>query len=266
MKGGTADISQICKFAWYDWVMFPNTFNMIAFPDKRLTLGRYLGPATDVGLALTAKILKQIGQYVCRLSLRHLTPEETLCMVQIAVQLHFDNLITKCIGRKSVPGDFPAEDLTPEYEHYRGHTIEEGPDNAYEEGLPDNDDLDLLPTLEAGDYYISSEVLLPLGSVLRRGNVISCKHDADGNTVGWGHDRPILDTRTYDVKFNDGTITELTANKIAKCMYAQCELGGNQYVLLDCFVDFDKLLTAISLTDQNIVVKGCPSKRCNTYG
>ncbi len=72
MKGGTADISQICEFAWYDWVMFRNTVNTIAFPDKRLTLGRYLGPAINIGSALTAKILKQNGQYVCRSTLRHL--------------------------------------------------------------------------------------------------------------------------------------------------------------------------------------------------
>jgi hypothetical protein len=77
MKGGTADISQICMFAWYDWVMFRDTVNTIAFPDKRLTLGRYLGPAINIGMALTAKILKQNGQYVCRSTLRHLTPEET---------------------------------------------------------------------------------------------------------------------------------------------------------------------------------------------
>ncbi len=118
MKGGIADISQICKFAWYDWVMFNYTVNTIASPDKRLTLGRYLGPATDVGLALTAKILKQNSQYVCCSTQRHLTLEETLCTVHIAAQLHFDNMITERFGRKSVPGDFPVEDLTPEYEHY----------------------------------------------------------------------------------------------------------------------------------------------------
>jgi hypothetical protein len=77
MKGGTADISRICKFFWYDWVMFRDSVNTIAFLDNKLTLGRYLGPATDVGLALTAKILKQNGQFVCRLTPRHLTPEET---------------------------------------------------------------------------------------------------------------------------------------------------------------------------------------------
>jgi hypothetical protein len=48
-------------------------------------------------------------------------------------------------------------------------------------------------------------------------------------------------------------------------MYA-CDPGGNQYVLLDYFVDFDKSLTAISIADQNIVVKGHPSKHCNKYG
>jgi hypothetical protein len=61
MNGGTADISQICEFGWYDWVMFRNTVNTIAFPPKRLTFGRYLGPAIDIGSALAAKILKQNG-------------------------------------------------------------------------------------------------------------------------------------------------------------------------------------------------------------
>jgi hypothetical protein len=49
------------------------------------------------------------------------------------------------------------EDLTPEYEHYHAHIIEEDQDYAYEEGLPDDDDLDPHPTLEAGDNYISEE-------------------------------------------------------------------------------------------------------------
>jgi hypothetical protein len=132
-------------------------------------------------------------------------PDETLFTIQIAARLHFDNMITKSIGHKSVPGDFPAEDLTPEYEHYYGHTIKEDTDNTYEEDLPNNEVLNLLPPPEVGDNYISDEVLLPLGGVLRRGKVISCKHNTDGNTVGRAHDRPILNTRTYDIDSNDGT-------------------------------------------------------------
>jgi hypothetical protein len=111
MKGGTADINQIWEFTWYDWVMFCDTANTIPFPDDKLTLGKYLGPATDIGLTLTAKILKQNGQYTCHLSIRQLTPREIVCTVHIAARLHFDKMISKCIGPNAVSGDFPAKDL-----------------------------------------------------------------------------------------------------------------------------------------------------------
>jgi hypothetical protein len=35
--------------------------NVPMFPDVKLTLGRYLGPVTDDGSVLTAKILKSNG-------------------------------------------------------------------------------------------------------------------------------------------------------------------------------------------------------------
>jgi hypothetical protein len=58
MTGSNADISHIYEFGWYDWVMFRD--NVPTFPDVKLTLGQYLGPATDVGSALTAKILNSL--------------------------------------------------------------------------------------------------------------------------------------------------------------------------------------------------------------
>jgi hypothetical protein len=79
MTGSTADISHICEFGWCDWVMFRD--NVSTFPDVKLTLGRYLEPVTDVGSALTAKILKSNGQTVCRSTLRHLNKEEIHCPI-----------------------------------------------------------------------------------------------------------------------------------------------------------------------------------------
>ncbi len=67
MTGSTADISHICEFAWFSWVMFKD--NIPTFPEDKLILGRYLGPATDVGSALTAKILKSNGQTVYKSTL-----------------------------------------------------------------------------------------------------------------------------------------------------------------------------------------------------
>jgi hypothetical protein len=60
MTSSTANISHICDFGWYDWVMFRD--NLPTFPDNKLILGRYLRPVTDVGSALTAKTLKLNGQ------------------------------------------------------------------------------------------------------------------------------------------------------------------------------------------------------------
>ena len=54
MTGETANISQICQFGWFNWVMYHDPAN---FTDKKMILGQYLGPAIDVGSMLTSKIL-----------------------------------------------------------------------------------------------------------------------------------------------------------------------------------------------------------------
>ncbi len=88
MTGNTADISHIAEFGWYDWVMFRD--NVSSFPDDKLILGRYLGPAIDTGLALTAKILKSNGVFVCRSTLRHLTDEELHSAFHMEMRRKFD--------------------------------------------------------------------------------------------------------------------------------------------------------------------------------
>jgi len=47
ISGETSDISQFCEFAFYDWIMFRD--QPVAFLDDNPVLGRYLGPAIDVG-------------------------------------------------------------------------------------------------------------------------------------------------------------------------------------------------------------------------
>ena len=59
MIGQTADISNICEYYWYEWVTFLD--NVTSYPVDRRTLGRYLGPAIDVGSSLCYNILKADG-------------------------------------------------------------------------------------------------------------------------------------------------------------------------------------------------------------
>ena len=50
--------------------------------------------------------------------------------------------------------------------------------------------------------------------------------------------------------FNDGEQLELIANMIVESMFSQCDLEGNQYLLLDTFVDYCKNDKALMIEEQ----------------
>ena len=107
---------------------------------------------------------------------------------------------------------------------------------------------------EVGDYYIGAEILLPRGYQMARGHVMARSRDANGNVMGRCHTNLILDTRRYQVVIAGGKVTELTTNDIAESMYAQCNLEGNEYLLLDALVDYHRDNKAIYLSDQQTIV------------
>jgi hypothetical protein len=151
MTGSTANISHICEFSWYDWVMFRD--NVPTFLDVKLTLGRYLGPATNVGSALTTKILKSNGQTVCRSTLRYLNDKKIHCPICQEMRRVFDETITHHLGPNATEQDFPAEDLTPDYDFYDdNHDLDS-----------DHGDLEVAP--EMGDNYLNAEFLSHKGEL-----------------------------------------------------------------------------------------------------
>ncbi len=238
------------KFGWYDWVMYCD--NEPSFPDDKLILGCYLGPAIDTGLALTAKILKSNGVVVCRSTLQHLTDEELNSSVHKDMRHKYDESIELHLGPVVLPQDFPAEDLTPDTTYYDDT-------NAMD---PEYGDAEVMPKMR--DNYLSAELMLPQGGVLVKGRVTVRKRDQDGNPVGRANDNPILDTRSYIVDFDDG---ELTANMISESLYWQCDPDGNQYILLEEIVDHQHLPTTIKLSDQKIVrANGRTYLKCSTIG
>ena len=73
-----------------------------------------------------------------------------------------------------------------------------------------------------------------------RGKVVYRKLDVDGNSIGRYNANPILDSRRYDLYFDNGEVTQLTAIAIAEQMYAQCDKNGNDLFLIDSFIDYRK--------------------------
>ena len=82
------------------------------------------------------------------------------------------------------------------------------------------------------------------------------KRDADGNPLGRENRNPILDSRLYEVEFPDGRTEEIAANAIAQAMYAQCDIDGTEYTILDSIVDYRKGQDALSKEDQRFTKDG----------
>ena len=73
LTGDTPDISHLSEFGWWDFVWYINPKDATG---EIRNLGKYLGPASDVGQALCAKILTEKGDYVSRTSVFPLSLED----------------------------------------------------------------------------------------------------------------------------------------------------------------------------------------------
>ncbi len=101
------------------------------------------------------------------------------------------------------------------------------------------------------DRYVGTEVVLPKGNAMINVKVRGRKRQAEGSLLGKAHANPILDTRTYEVEFADGQLTELATNVIAENMLTQCNSEGNQYFLAG-IVDHRKDSSAVEKSDMFI--------------
>ncbi len=145
---------------------------------------------------------------------------------------------------------------TPEY-------IPFADDDQNELTFPDLDE-EVMP--EVGNEYVHALVMLPHGNQMMHNTVKACKWDLDGNPIGCRSDNPILDMYLYDIKFLDGEVMLLTTNAIAQAMYAWCIVDGNEYLLVESFVDVQKNPTVISLDEQRSVHNGQECMHHTTLG
>ena len=98
------------------------------------------------------------------------------------------------------------------------------------------------------------------------GSVMSRVKEFEGQPVGKADKNPIVDTRVYNVEFSNGENVELGANFIAECMYAQCDIEGNQYRLMDHIVDHRKNNNVVCQDNQDVTVNDKSYKQKTTRG
>ena len=68
------------------------------------------------------------------------------------------------------------------------------------------------------------------------GRVVGRKHNADGSTVGSYHPDQRLDTRQYEVEFNDGAREAYVYNTIAQSLYSELDDDGRRWYSFDSII------------------------------
>ena len=248
IKGETADISRLAEFEWFQWVKFYD--DPMQYPEPKVQLGKYLGPAMDVHPIMSFYVLRSNGTVVVRNTLRSLTHDEWHNDAERQERSTFLTGIHESLGPAFAESDLDTDSphlvsaITPEFDPYEP-----------EAEPPEADDFDE----DAYDAYISAQVMLPRGDRMEMANVRKRKRDDNGNPIGRHNANPILDTRMYEVEFPDGDVAAYTANIIAENLYSQVDEEGKQYLMLDCIVDHKSDGTATTKDGQWHTVNG---RRC----
>jgi hypothetical protein len=248
--GRTPDTSEYLDFGWYDNAWYYD--QDAPLPSERRKLGKWIGVGHHVGQALCYYILPANGIPIVRSTVQPLTDEESRAETIKEQIRELNRQIVEKIGAVNLE-DVPLE-LWDEYDVFE--PVEP------EACMPEIDDY----STDAYDALISAELLLPKGDVLMPAKVVARKRDKDGNPIGTAHPNPIVDTRVYEVVFQDGHVEEYAANIIAENMYALVDTEGNQFTLLQEIIGHKKDDTALKATDMYVEGTNNPSIKKSTKG
>ena len=268
MTGDTSDISFLAEFGWYDWVWYVDQPGRPAQDGtgqpsmERKKLGRYLGPAINVGDALCGTVLTERGTRLERTSIIPLSVEDNNSDPVKKRKEIFEKVLAEKLKdriKAMDAGKSPAaldqqeskwlDEYTPEhvpYERFDPKELGFDVESDGKEDLPelaDAEDLDL-------NKYISAKVMLPRGGhTFASGRVVRRARDENGELIGKEHSNPLLDSSVYEVEFEDGSVERYHANIIAEHIYSQIDGDGYGMALLDEIIDHKCDDTAVKRKD-----------------
>jgi hypothetical protein len=264
VKGHTSDIYPLTEYAWYEWVKFRDTGQ--SFPDSKEWIDRDLGPAIDIGPAMSRKVLKINGEVMFRVSVRGLTLDEMQNPDEQKRRQEYYEAIKMKLGKGmqyyelKLDPDFVdfVDFVTPNHNCYKDKK-----ETALQ--MHDIDDLDE-HDVDTYDQYVDSSVQLSIGDKVQTGKVTGRKRGLDGVERWKASANPIIDKITYNVEFPDDRSEEYTANAISENMYAQCDEEGNHFLMMQDIVGHKTDGHAVECADMYIKVGSNKQIRKTTKG
>ena len=231
LTGETPDISEYIDFQFYDWVYYvDNPYRKEEAPK----LGRWLGVSHRASAAMCFYVLARNGQILSRSSVQHVPIDEQLSSETARRMEEFTLEVNGRLSdtRHRIP-------MTEENAFYIEDDVGDDPDPQDDNVIDPNnpspivDADEVWSTPDAYDQYIGAEVHISHGDAdRRRGIVRKRKRDEEGNPIGRRHNNFMMDTRLYEVEFDDGTTEEFYANTIAENLFSQVDSEGRTYLLM----------------------------------
>jgi hypothetical protein len=210
---------------------------------QKKLLSLWIGVAHNVGAPLCSWVLTYTCIPMARSSVLPFS-EEDLMNPEVTMQIAaLDAKIREKIGGDRTDQQVKeavgvAAPIIPDTSFLTMKEEEQGEtDSCEEDHIQDVDGR----TPDSLDKYILAEVLLSHGGDLvrkklpiRNGITTGLPEDC---LVSQSHKEPILDSRQYDVVFEDGSTNTFTANVIAESMYAQIDDEGHHFTIMDAIID-----------------------------
>ena len=106
MSGQMADISPFAALGWYDWIKYYDSVH--GYPKHKEILGRWLGPAVDIGPAMTSKVLKANGQVIYTSTYHALTDDEIANPDEVKAHQAFDAAVSAKLGAAMSKHNLPS--------------------------------------------------------------------------------------------------------------------------------------------------------------
>jgi hypothetical protein len=92
-------------------------------------------------------------------------------------------------------------------------------------------------TPEELDEYLNAQLLFCQNGDSRSARVTKRRRTDDGQLCGQRHENPVLDSREYEVEFQDGSLEPFSTNTVVNNMYAQIDPEGKRHRIFSGITD-----------------------------
>ena len=232
ITGETPDISEYLDFSFYDWVTYRSNAGL-----GELSLGRWLGVSHKIGQLMSYWVLTEKGRVISCTTVQRLTrlEQDTQEWAQ-KMQKYNSNI------REIVENVASVELNTmdgPKWNQLSIREYDEEFNEEFQKVINNESVKDIDEYFEVNDDYLNMEVGLQRSGDehMERAVVKRRVVDINGVPVGVPNNNPMMDTRQFEIEFNDGQVEILPANVIAESILSQVDEDGHKQLMLDEIID-----------------------------